>query len=169
MSDEHGWDDFLERSDRDIGAAWAPTKDPDCPRTLVGTVSHYQQVEIDTQYGKARPWVCTIRARDGQLWAVWLWQTVLENEYERWRPMPGERIAIRYKGLHDRAPSNGGPYHKFTLTVDRGDRGLPGFLTDDPQLAGGEDPPASDGDPPVDADVVEEENEQKGADDDIGF
>ena len=79
----------MEESERDIGEAWKPTQDPDAPRTLVGTVVGYQQVPFASEYGSDDPWVCTVRDRDGKDWAVWLWQTVLMSEFERWRPMPG--------------------------------------------------------------------------------
>jgi hypothetical protein len=65
MSAEQGWDRLLEESERDIGEAWKPTHDRDCPRTLVGTVIGYQQDALGSGYGSDEPWICTIEDRDG--------------------------------------------------------------------------------------------------------
>jgi hypothetical protein len=162
---ERGWDDLIEASEREIGEAWKPTQDRDCPATLVGTVAGYQQVALNTGYGPDAPWVCSVEDRDGKLWAVWLFQTVLVSEFERWRAMPGERVVIRYRGRSDKERPGLSPYHRFTLTVDRGDRGLPGFLTEPDELepGGSEVPADSDGlEQPVDAQVVEDDDEQEG-------
>jgi hypothetical protein len=170
-----GWDQLLEESEREIGEAWKPTQDPDCPSTLLGTVVGYQQVDLNTGYGTDAPWVCTIRDRDDKDWAVWLFQAVLVSEFERWRPLPGERVVIRYRGKSDRERPGLSPYHRFTLTVDRGQPGLPGFLAESAQLEPGEAevPADTEGlERPVDADVVEEEAEEEkegGDDDDVPF
>ena len=115
MSD---WDDLIEESERDIGQAWKPAVDSDCPKTLAGTVVGYQQIDIGSEY-TPEPWVCTIEDRVGKLWAVWLFQTVLESQFKRWRPIPGERIAICYKGLSGERPGGLKPYHHFGMFVDR--------------------------------------------------
>ena len=124
------------------------------PRTLVGTVVRYQQVPFASEYGMDDPWVCTVEDRDGKLWAVRMWQAVLVSEFERWWPLPKERIALRYKGLSEKAAAGRNPYHRYTLTVDRDTPALPGFLTVAPELEPPK-PARADSESAVDADVVE--------------
>ena len=125
----------------------------------------------------------------GKLWSIWLNRAVLVGEFGKHRPMPGEKIVIRYRGQQEKASRVGAaPAHLYTLTVDR-DQALPGFLTA-PALEAGErvrdlkqtgesqdlpaDPAAftyGEQRPPAvdvpDADVVEDKpKSEKGEDDD---
>jgi hypothetical protein len=159
---ERSWEQLVEENERDIGEAWTPAREPEQPQTLVGTVVGYQQVSLNSGYGEGEPWVCTIEDRDGHLWAVWLFQTVLVGEFERWRPMPGERVVLRYKGLSDKAPAGRQPYHQFVLTVDRGGQGLPGFLTDRPEV--GSDIPTDTAGLPAGRSQVDQELDDRIAD-----
>ena len=83
------------------------------------------------------PWICTIEDRAGKVWSVWLNRAVLVGEFERHRPMPGERVALRYRGKQEEASRAGAqPAHLYALTVQR-EQALPEFLTKK-ELAPGE-------------------------------
>jgi hypothetical protein len=170
------WGELEQEAERDYGEAWLPDRDDDHPRTLVGTVIGYNQGPESAFTGE-NPWICAVTDRDGKPWSVWLNRAVLVSEFERHRPMPGERVAIRYRGVQDEPSRQGGaPAHLYRVTVDR-DQQLPEFLIR-PRLEGGQDtpdvpidtgdvptvPPSSDADVP-DADVIEE----GGDDDSIPF
>jgi hypothetical protein len=152
-------------SEEEFPESWLPMKHGDQPRTLVGEVTDY---DLGPDFGWGRKWVATVTDDDGKPWSVWLSADVLVREFEDQRPMPGERITIRYMGKQDK-PKGGGPgYHRFRVTMHRGEPQLPEFLTR-PRLGAGQeesDIPADTSDlPPAttipDADVV--------FDDDIPF
>jgi hypothetical protein len=191
MSTERTWDDLVELNERqEYGQAWLPDREDDHPGTLVGTVCGYDQGPM-SEYTGERPWVCTIQDRHGKLWSVWLNRAVLVSEFEKHRPLPDERVVLRYRGRQQDTPSRAGaaPAHLYTVTVDR-DQQLPAFLTR-PQLEPGQDrrrdlevtggsdvpddtagfaygqPPAAKADAEVtDAQIVEDKPDSKGADDD---
>jgi hypothetical protein len=167
---ERSWEELEQEAERDYGEAWLPDIHDDHPRTLVGTVTGYSQGP-ESVYTGEQPWICAVEDRAGKPWSVWLNRTVLVSEWERQRPLPGERIAVRYRGVQDEPSVKGGqPAHLYKLTVDRGPQ-LPEFVTR-PRLEAGQDPgpdvPIDSGDlPPVDAevpdaDVVEEKGEDDG-------
>ena len=93
-------------------------------------------------------------------------RTVLFNEFERKRPMPGDRVAIRYRGVQAEPSRKGAaPAHLYTVTTGA-EQELPGFLT----RPAGQLPPPDDEDlpvdteglpepPPLDAEVVAEAEE----------
>jgi hypothetical protein len=150
------WEQLEQDAEREYGQAWLPDREPDHPRTLVGTVAGYDQGPVSTFTGE-QPWICTVEDRDGKLWSIWLNRAVLVSEWERQRPMPGERIAVRYRGQQEEASRQGGaPAQMYRLTVDRSQQ-LPEFITR-PQLAAPESDIPTDipTEPIVDATVVEE-------------
>ena len=122
----------------------------------------YQQVAFASELRQDDPWVCTIKDRDGKAWAVWLLQTVLVSEFERWRPMPGERVVIRYKGMSEQGA--GGPQPVPPVHADGRPRRAGAARVPDrrPGARAGRPTRAGDGEPPVDADVVEGEQEGGG-------
>jgi hypothetical protein len=167
-----------QEPEQEYPESWLPWKDAAQPRSLVGDVASY---ELGPDLGYGRNWICTVTDREGKPWSVWLSQKVLLGEFEEQRPMPGERIVLRYIGLQEE-PKGGGPaYHRFRLTVER-EQQLPEFLTR-PQLEPGEEPsdsPSSLGVLPpgqvnvaepnteavTDAEVVEERDALEGGEDD---
>jgi hypothetical protein len=167
MSAAEDWDGLVDRNARDeYGETWRPSTHHDHPATLVGVVVGYN---LGPDFGYGRNWVATIADREGKLWSVWLSHAVLQGEFERTKPMPEERIVIRYKGRSE-APTDRGraPAHLYRVTVDR-EPELPEFLTAPP--AGELEAPRSDIPSDMgafeqtaytDADVVEEKGEDDG-------
>lgn len=147
---ERSWDELVDLNKRqEYGKAWLPDRDEDAPKTLVGTVCGYDQGPTSEYTGQPQ-WICTIEDRSGVLWAIWLNRTVLFNEFERQQPKPDERIVVRYRGTQETASKGNSPAHLYSVTVDRPEQALPGFLTK-PALGPGErrrdltvDPNASD-------------------------
>jgi hypothetical protein len=161
------WEDLEQGANRDYGEAWLPDRDDAQPRTLVGMIAGYDRGPVSTFTGE-QPWICAVRDRDGKDWSVWLNRTVLVSEWERHRPMPGERIAVRYRGVQEEASRVGGaPAHLYRLTVDR-DQELPGFLTRPQELEPADLSDIPSDLPPTDADVVDATADELG-DDDLPF
>jgi len=124
---ERTWDQLIEDNENaDYGEAWIPDQ-REQPATLVGTVRSYN-IGPESQWSGERPWICNIEDRHGQTWSVWLNRDVLVREFEAQRPLPGERIVIRYRGRSEKASRAGAsPAHLYTVTIDR-EQQLPGFL-----------------------------------------
>ena len=96
---------------------------------LVGELEGYHRGE--GAYGPT--WVAHVRdEKAGELRAVWLFHTVLLDEFRRLRPKPGERIGLRRLddgGQEDRR------YRRYALVVDReGASGVPDFDAFGPAL-----------------------------------
>src|SRR5262249_2961187 len=103
-------------------------------------------------------------------------QTVLLGQFEEQKPMPGERIALRYYGKEDE-PRGGGPgYHKFRLTVTSREPEMPKWLKagDEPEA-----PSSVGGLPPgglnkqieaevTEAEIIEERDALEGGETDDG-
>jgi hypothetical protein len=87
--------------------AWRPTTGD----ILVGIVEGYD-VGF-TPYGSVR--TCMI-VEEGthRKYSIWLSSTVLLSLFERFKPLPGERLGLRYLGVDAQKR-----YHKFRLLVDR--------------------------------------------------
>jgi hypothetical protein len=134
--------------------SWLPWENRDQPRTLVGEILGYN---LGPDMGWGQRWIATVQDCDQTAWSVWLSQKVLISEFEEQRPMPGEKVTIRYRGFQDQ-PKGGGPaYHGFRVTVDRGQQ-LPEFLTkpkDPLELAERSDIPTGLPPDPPDAQVVD--------------
>jgi hypothetical protein len=89
---------------------WPPAWRPEPGDILVGRVVAYHQGY--TVYGPVR--TAIIEQDDGDRVTVWLSSTVLLNEFAKLKPKPGERIGLKYLGMH---PDRG--YHRYKLLVDR--------------------------------------------------
>jgi hypothetical protein len=158
---QRDWDELEQAAEREYGEAWLPDLHDEQPRTLVGAVTGYNQGPV-SEYTGEQPWICAVEDRDGKAWSVWLNRTVLVNEFERKRPMPGDRVAIRYRGVQDEPSRKGAqPAHLYTLTTGAEQR-LPEFIT----RPVGELPPPDEvpidteglpPPPPVDAEVVDDD------------
>jgi hypothetical protein len=90
----------------DWPAAWRP----EAGDILVGKVVRYDRGF--TPYSEVR--TVTVEKDDGERVAVWLSSTVLLNEFAKQKPKPGERVGLKYLGMH---PDRG--YHRYKLVVDR--------------------------------------------------
>ena len=88
----------------------------DPPRDWQANVGQIVEGEV-VQYRKVQGrfgqrWVCDVREQSGELISIWLSATVLQNEFERQRPRPGETIGIR------RLADAGKGYKRFVLLVE---------------------------------------------------
>jgi hypothetical protein len=93
---------------------WATTWKPDRGEMLVGT---FEKMDTgSTKYGESR--VAHIRDEDGKLWGVWLFHSVLQDQWEQAEPTPGDRVGILYLGK--RAGSDY-DYHHYDVEVERRD------------------------------------------------
>lgn len=103
-----------ERVDGDRPESWQP-HDPERghPQRISGIL-----VRVDpghTVWGEQR----IVILRDGDKdWAVWLFHQVLEQEFDRLAPQPGELVAVRYTGTVRREPPQK-DYEGFRVEVDR--------------------------------------------------
>lgn len=91
---------------------------PDDPKTgharlLIGELVAVQ--EGRTTWGQRQ--IAIVRDGEGQLWNVWLLNTVLVDEFLRQQPKLGEMLAIAYDGRVQRADAP--DYEKYRLVVDR--------------------------------------------------
>lgn len=103
-----------EQADRDYPQAWIPEAEGD---ELLGVLASVRPA-VQTAYGPAP--VVELEDVLGARWSVWLVHTVLRREFERQRPVLGERVLIRYLGTV-RPESGGAPYESYRLVVDRVD------------------------------------------------
>lgn len=94
----------------DYTGEFPPAWRPEPGDVLVGKVVRYDRGF--TMYGEVR--TVTIERDNGERVAVWLSSTVLLNEFAKQKPKPGERIGLKYLGMH---PDRG--YHRYKLIVDR--------------------------------------------------
>lgn len=169
-------------TDEEYPESWLPWKNPDQPRTLVD--AEILNYGLAPDFGYGRSWTCAVADREDRRWTVWIGvppagpsdrPSVLYRQFDDEKPMPGERITIRYVGFVDK-PKGGGPgYRNVRLTVHRGPE-LPAFLLAPPPdeevpLDTAGLPPAPSVDVP-DAIVVDEPDVREGGDnddDDIPF
>lgn len=99
---------------------------PEPGDSLIGTVEGYSQRPTKFQ---ASVWVAEIRREsDSKLIDVWFFWRVLLAEFQRHRPKVGDRIGIRYVGVHQDG------YKIFRLIVDCPPGEAPDFA-----VLGGED------------------------------
>lgn len=107
-----GLKDRLEQNRRE--QEWATTWKPDRGEMLVGTFEKMDEGESD--YGTHR--IAHLRDEDGELWAVWLFHTVLQNQWGEADPTPGDRVGILYLGKRDGSDFD---YHAYDVEVERGE------------------------------------------------
>lgn len=166
------WEELIEDNENaDFGEAWIPDQ-RDQPTTLVGTVRSYN-LGPESQWSGERPWICNVEDRHGQTWSVWLNRDVLVREFSDQRPMPGERIVLRYRGRAEKSKTGASPAHLYTLTVDR-EHQLPGFLAPAGQQPTSDIPVDQEFDRLIekgnaDPDVPDAEVVEEGGDDDLPF
>ncbi|MGD0165797.1 MAG: hypothetical protein ABSC51_00705 [Gaiellaceae bacterium] len=97
--------------------SWRPDK-PEFrhPNPIVGVLLRVVDGP-DRGYGPIR--IAELRDVDGRDWSVWLLGRVLQEEFERQSPAPGELVAIYFNGLHQGADAS---YRSYRLVVDRQER-----------------------------------------------
>jgi hypothetical protein len=72
--------------------------------------------ECDTQYGKRN---AVVLDTDSGKVSVWLYHSVLKNQFEQQAPTIGSSIAIEYSGKHEKG------YHLYDLVIYSEGEGLP--------------------------------------------
>lgn len=108
-------DPLLGKLDEGFPESWIPKEEGD---TIVGWVTRVERGY--TTYGW-RP-ILVLRDDEGELHSIWLLTEVLQNAMRRLRPVPGERIAIRFNGkkkAKNPRPGTSGEYNDFRVVVDR--------------------------------------------------
>lgn len=97
VSDEMAarYEALAARAREDRPKAWAPHKNEDDAREIVGTFVRMDYGETD--YGTHG--IAIIETPDGTRYGVWLLHNVLRNEFVRARPAIGDMLAIRYLGM----------------------------------------------------------------------
>jgi hypothetical protein len=84
---------------------------------ITGTIVRY--TSGTTAFGECQIAVLESEENDS-LGSLWLYHTVLKNEFARLHPQPGERVGIKYFGKTSKG------YHLWKLIVDRPEK-LPDF------------------------------------------
>jgi hypothetical protein len=109
---------------------WRP--DQGHPNPIIG---EYVREDSGTGYQGRTVKIAVLRTPEGE-WGVWQLHQVLEEEFERQNPKPGELVAVSYLGKAAKG------FHRYRLAVDRdalsGDRGsrsVPPFAGDEPSNA----------------------------------
>ena len=97
--------------DLDI-AGW----NPDEGAKLVGTVLYVVE-SVDSEYGEY-PMV-GVASTDGEIVNVHCFHTVLRNALNRWKVVPGDRIAIKYKGRKESQVQGRSPYGDYNVIVQK--------------------------------------------------
>lgn len=96
----------LESYDSTLPESWKP----DPGDILEGILARYE--EVDAGHGPKK--IAIIDNQDtGKFSAVWLSPKVLFSEFEKYRPRPGEHIAIKRFADHEKG------YKVYKLVVDR--------------------------------------------------
>ena len=89
---------------------------PDVGDIIVGPIEYY--TSGTTQHGTYHIAVVKDELKD-ELRSVWLMHKVLRGEFERLKPLVGERIGIK------RLPDSRNDYKRFSVKVDRNDSEQP--------------------------------------------
>ena len=101
--------------ERQRESEWATTWRPkQHGPTLIGTLEKMDTGT--TEYGEAD--IAHIRDADGKLWGVWLFHTVLKNEWGEADPTPGDQVGIQYLGERGGDPHS---YHAYAVEVEEGE------------------------------------------------
>lgn len=114
MSDKQT-DPLAAKLDEGYPESWVAEKPGD---QITGYVVRVERGH--TTYG-IKP-ILILRTDDGELRSVWVLNDVLANALRRLRPVPGERVAIRFDGKRtakNPRPGTSGEYNDFKVAVDR--------------------------------------------------
>jgi hypothetical protein len=101
---------LIEQVEQDPPMAWIASDDDPI---LVGTFVRLERG--NTAYGSC--FIAVLKTEDGTERSVWLIHAVLRNELTRFRPQPGELVAIKYLGK--KTNSSGHPYVAYKVAVER--------------------------------------------------
>lgn len=90
---------------------WATTWEPGRGEILTGTLEKMDSGM--TEYGEYP--IANIRDEDGELWGVWLFHTVLQDQWEKADPEPGDKVGILYYGKRSGSTHD---YHHYDVEVE---------------------------------------------------
>lgn len=93
--------DLLDEITEDQGDAWMPADDDEMPEGIQGKVINVSTVETDQKYGGGSVPLLEIQEKDGHIWSVRGYHTVLRNQIEKNNPQVGDTIAIKYLGTKE--------------------------------------------------------------------
>lgn len=110
QNEDDPYEDLRRLTQRDFPESWVPsTEDP----VLVGTFERLESAQ--TAYGPAS--IVVLKTKDSRERGLWLFHTVLKNEFKRARPEHGELVAVRYLGR--KQGSQGQSYEAYRVVVQR--------------------------------------------------
>lgn len=98
--EEEDFDLLSDMSESDA-IAWVPWNDDEQPRGIQGTVVHVGTVTQDAKYGGDEVPYVEIRDKDGKVWGIRGYSTVLENQMNKEIDAGlsnGDLFAVVYKG-----------------------------------------------------------------------
>jgi hypothetical protein len=90
--------DLLDGITEDSGDAWMPADDEDSPEGIQGHVLSLTYIETDQKYGGGEVPMLEIQEKDGHVWSVRAYHTVLRNQIEKNAPEVGDLVALKYLG-----------------------------------------------------------------------
>lgn len=90
--------DLLDGINEDNGDAWTPHQDDDIPEGIQGRVLNVTYIETDQKYGGGEVPMLEIEEKDGHVWSVRAYHSVLRNHIEKHAPEVGDLVAIKYLG-----------------------------------------------------------------------
>ena len=106
--------DLLDGISEDEGTPWIPDDEDDpSPEGIQGTVKFIGEVSSD--YGPEMCPIIELEAKDGTLWSVRGYSTVLRNQIEKADPQIGDLMAVRYFGT--KAGKSGREYKNYKVVV----------------------------------------------------
>jgi hypothetical protein len=104
------FDDLEQQAAQDFPKSWVPSEsDP----SIVGEFLRLEQGT--TAFGPAR--IVVLKTKDGNERSLWLFHSVLKNEFNRVRPKVGELVAVRYLGKKQGAA--GQKYESYRVIAQR--------------------------------------------------
>ena len=106
--------ELAERATGPAPESWRPDKpELEHPNPIIGVLLRIVDGP-DRGYGPTK--IAELRDVDGRDWAVWLLGQVLQEEFERQQPAPGELVAVYFDG---RRQGRDAEYRSYRLVVDR--------------------------------------------------
>lgn len=109
--------DLLDGLSEDAGTPWVPDADTDPgPEGIQGRVRFVG--EIGSDYGPETCPLIEIEDKDGTLWSVRGYSTVLRNQITKADPRVGDLMAVRYFGT--KTGKTGRDYKNYKAVVKRG-------------------------------------------------
>lgn len=113
--------DLLSDLTEDNGLSWIPWDDEDQPEGIQGRVVGVGEVDREQRYGGGTAVLIQIEAKDGQVWSIRGYATVLANQLEREIEKGlsvGDFLAVKYLGEKENK-SGDNSYKNFATASKR--------------------------------------------------